>query len=247
MGAINFSIDSKLIETLHNHLPLDVFIETGTFKGDTIDVIKNYFNHIYSIELSEYYYNQVINKFGSDPKISFIHGDSATALQEIVPKVQDRSIVFWLDAHWCVANSTAGELSQCPLLAELCAIKKLNTKSIIIIDDARLFLATPQEPHEVSNWPSLHEVIQTLFSLSNEHQLSIVNDCILFSPTSIEEPIKNYARIHGVDWLDILNRCRDTEAMLLKVNQYIDMLQNIGFWRRVRQLAGYSLRRMGIL
>lgn len=224
MGAITFSIDSRLIEALKGHLPFDVFVETGTFQGNTIEIVKPYFNTIYSVELSDHYYEKAVEKFGDDPSLTLIHDDAARALKMIVPTLNPRPVIFWLDAHWCVANATAGELSQCPLLEELHAIEQLNHQSMIIIDDARLFLATPQAPHEVSNWPTFHEIIQTLFKLSCDHQLAVVNDCILFFPKTIEASIKSYACQYGIDWLDVLNRCRDTEAMLIAVNQDNDRL-----------------------
>lgn len=242
MGAVTFSIDPRLIAVLNNHLAFDVFVETGTFRGETIDTIKSYFKRIYSVELSPHYYEKAMHKFGDDPKITLLNADSASALKTILPDIQDRPAIFWLDAHWCVADATAGELSQCPLLDELHAIKQLNNQSMIIIDDARLFLATPQAPHEISNWPTLHAITQALFNLSSNHQLCVVNDCILFFPQSIEEQIKQFSSQHGVDWLDILNRCRDGEALLIKVSQENEMLHNLGFWKRIRGLFGYSRR-----
>ncbi|MDP3704622.1 MAG: hypothetical protein Q8R24_01775 [Legionellaceae bacterium] len=242
MGAVTFSIDPRLIAALNNHLAFDVFVETGTFRGETIDIIMSHFNRIYSVELSPHYYENAVRKFADDPNITIVNADSATALKAILPEIQDRPAMFWLDAHWCVADATAGEMSQCPLLAELDAIKQLNDQSMIIIDDARLFLATPQAPHEISNWPTLDAITRALFRLSSRHQICVVNDCILFFPQAIEEQIKQFSYQHGVDWLDLLNRCRDSEALLIKVSQENDMLHNLGFWRRIRGLFGYSWR-----
>src|SRR5574337_1443085 len=135
MGAVTFSLDPKLIQVLHTSLPLNIFVETGTFKGDTVAIVKEYFKQIYSIELSKEYYEQVKNRFDNMQNLSLIHGDSANALKSIMPEIKDRSTIFWLDAHWCVAENTAGEMSQCPLLAELDAIQTLNSTSMIAIDD----------------------------------------------------------------------------------------------------------------
>lgn len=242
MGAVTFSIDRRLIQCLQEHLPFDVFVETGTFRGETVEAVLPYFKQIYSVELSPVYYEEARQKFATHPQVSLIQGDSAQALETVLKTTQDRSVVFWLDAHWCVANATAGELSQCPLLAELKAINHLNENSMIIIDDARLFLATPQAPHEITNWPTLHEIMQTLFLLSPHHQVSIVNDCILFFPSSLIEVVKQFSHVHGVDWLDISNRCKDSEALLVKVCQENDMFHNMGVWKRMRGILGYVKR-----
>jgi len=219
MGAVTFSIDSRLIETLKQKLPFDVFVETGTFRGETIDLIKEHFNHIYSVELSQTYYQEARAKFDNDPKVTLIHGDSAKAITSIVQQTRDRPTLFWLDAHWCVASNTAGDSSQCPLLAELDAINPLNNESMIIIDDARLFLAAPPAPHEISHWPTLDAITRRLYKLSSSHQLVVVNDCILFYPDSIEPTIQAFAYQHGIDWLSVMDKSRDYNKLL---DQLID-------------------------
>ena len=53
MGAIHFSIDLKLLETIIQKNPFDAFVETGTYKGDSVDAIRHLFAEIHTIELSE--------------------------------------------------------------------------------------------------------------------------------------------------------------------------------------------------
>ena len=55
MGAVHFSLDTNLVKAIKSVLSLDVFVETGTFKGDTIENVKDYFTEIHSVELSEEY------------------------------------------------------------------------------------------------------------------------------------------------------------------------------------------------
>ncbi|MDR1514735.1 MAG: hypothetical protein LBS45_03495 [Synergistaceae bacterium] len=54
-------------------------------------------------------------------------------------------MLFWLDAHWS-GGDTAGENIQCPLLEELKIILDSNSSHFILIDDARLILASPLLP-----------------------------------------------------------------------------------------------------
>ena len=58
MGAVNFSLDRKLVECLKESLPLDVLVETGTFEGDTIANVGELFSEVYSVELSEELYQK---------------------------------------------------------------------------------------------------------------------------------------------------------------------------------------------
>lgn len=214
MGAVTFSIDPELIQTLQNNLNLDIFIETGTFKGDALDIVKNNFKQIYSIELSQEYYQRAAERFAEYSHITILQGDSGKALGNFVSKIKNQAAVFWLDAHWCVANSTAGELSQCPLLAELNAIGNLHSDSVIIIDDARLFLATPPIPHEITQWPSFTDIIKALTHLSQSHCIMIINDCVVFYPNKIDKVVHLFAHQHGINWLSVLDKSRDYDKLL---------------------------------
>ncbi len=227
MGAVTFSINPKLVETLCAHLPLSTFVETGTFKGDTIDIVKSYFKYIYSIELSPEYYEQAKEKFEEDIAVTILQGDSAEVIKNIMPKVQEQATLYWLDAHWCVATNTAGEQSQCPLLAEIQAIKQLNANSIIVIDDARLFLTTPPKPHEITHWPSFDAVINALRQLSATHHLMVLNDCILFYPHQIALVIQAFAHEHGINWLTILDKSRDYDIVAEQLKHKDAIIQSL--------------------
>ena len=53
MGAVSFSLDRKLVESLKASLPLDVLVETGTFEGNTVAEVRDLFTEIHSVELSD--------------------------------------------------------------------------------------------------------------------------------------------------------------------------------------------------
>ncbi|WAR46601.1 hypothetical protein [Methylomonas rapida] len=201
MGAVNFSLDVQLVSSLKKVLPLPVFFETGTFKGDTIKAMIPFFDRIITVELSEPLWLEASHRFSSESKVETCHGHSPDVIVRFMPALQDASVLYWLDAHWCVADDTSGEKSQCPLLEEIQAIGSLNENSVIIVDDARLFLAPPPAPHEVSQWPSFDKIITELRRLSNVHELMVINDVIVFYPGSINKQITDYARAVGVDWL----------------------------------------------
>ncbi|HLB34832.1 MAG: hypothetical protein A3F67_03290 [Verrucomicrobia bacterium RIFCSPHIGHO2_12_FULL_41_10] len=203
MGAITFSLDSKLVEAIKKTLQPTVFFETGTYKGDTVyNQIKN-FNKIISVELAHDLWSTACKRFEQYQHIEIIHGDSPKVLEDCYSRISGESVLYWLDAHWCVALGTAGEKSQCPLLKELSAIKELNENSVILIDDARLFLAPPLAPHEITEWPQFHDIIKHLYALSTEHEMMVVNDIIIYYPIKLKDDIINYAQHCGVDWLNI--------------------------------------------
>jgi Glycosyl transferase family 2 len=201
MGAVNFSLDVRLVNALKKALPFPVFFETGTFKGDTVNIMLPLFDRLITAELSEPLWSEVTNRFAGEKRVEPYLGNSPDIISQFQPELKDTSVLFWLDAHWCVADDTSGEQSQCPLLQEILAIGQLNDQSIILIDDARLFLAPPPAPHESSQWPSFDKIINALHHLSNQHELMVINDVIAYYPIIAREYITNYAREVGVDWL----------------------------------------------
>jgi len=94
------------------------------------------------------------------------------------------------------------------LIDELRAIGRLHPKSAVLIDDARLYLATPPAPHRVSDWPDFHAVVQALLELSPTHRLMVWNDVILFYPEAFSGVVKEFAGRCGTDWLVLAHHAR---------------------------------------
>lgn len=205
MGAVTFSLDVELVTLLKTSLPLDVLVETGTFKGDTVAELETSFEKVISIELSEKLCTEAKKRFVGFNHVRVIQGNSAVELFELKDELHNIGVLYWLDAHWCVATDTAGELSQCPLLEELQAIGRLNSDSVLLIDDARLFLAPPLAPHEISQWPSFHQIVSSLLFMSSEHEVMVINDVIAFFPKKTKGAMESFAQKNGTDWLIAFN------------------------------------------
>jgi len=225
MGAVIFSLDVNLAKVLKDDLGFGVFVETGTFRGETVEVLKDKFNRIYTIELSSEYYAEACAKFAGLDHVHVLQGDSAQVLKTVVADLKDVSTLYFLDAHWCVAESTAGKKSQCPLLAELESIGTLNETSVIIIDDARLFLAPPLAPHEISQWPTLNEILNQLDAMSSSHEVMVLNDNILFFPAATKAAISEYASKNGVDWLETVHKTDDYDNLRQQFEGLLEQLK----------------------
>lgn len=114
------------------------FVEAGTYLGETIDNIKNTFQKVYTIEVSEKLYKQAKHKFQGASNVTCFHGDSATLLKNLLPLLTEPT-VFWLDAHWSMGN-TAFQDVHVPLYKELDVIlSEMKETSLVIVDDVRLF------------------------------------------------------------------------------------------------------------
>jgi len=208
MGAIHFSIDPLLAGLLASRLDLSVFIETGTFHGDSVAVVRQFFKEIHTCELSPELYAAAAQRFANDPAVGCHLASSSDWLPTIVPRYSGRPVMFWLDAHWCVAGHTKGEESQCPLLDELKALGPLHADSVIWIDDARYFTAPPPQPLQAKGWPTFQQVLERLQSLSKVHHMVLADDTILFYPPKVSSEVAEYLHIHGADWLAIAHNSR---------------------------------------
>lgn len=147
----------------------NILIETGTYLGDTTDAVKDYFEKLYTIELSESLYKKAQKKFQGSAKICCYQGNSKDVLKEILPKV-DGKIIFWLDAHYS-GGITAKDDKQTPILEELDLIFKENKKSVILIDDAREFGTS-------ADYPTLFNLKHFILKTHPNAEIEIYNDII---------------------------------------------------------------------
>jgi hypothetical protein len=212
MGAISFSIDKKMLQFFRQHLPITTFVETGTYQGVSLNVAAEIFSECHSIELSQSLYDDAKRRFAGRTNILLYQGESAVTLNVACEQFAERPVVFWLDAHWCVGENTAGQDSQSPLRDELRAIKSLHAQSVVLIDDARLYLCPPPQPHRFTDWPDFHDIVILLQHLSQHHRLMILNDVIMFYPESIQADMALFARQQGIDWLIVANNSRELMA-----------------------------------
>jgi hypothetical protein len=239
MGAITFSIDLEFVECLRDSLALEVFVETGTFEGEAVERVRPLFSEIHTIELSLAYFERAKAQFGSAEGVSVYHGDSREVLRSLRERLERRPVLYWLDAHWCAESAASGGSTPCPLLGELEAVGTLNLESVVLIDDARLFIATPPAPHDVADWPRFDQVLQRLTQMSTGHELMVINDVIAFFPSSLAARLSSYAHCRGFDLLATIHRLEGLE-------QECGMLRNVAAERltaleeKEREIAALS-------
>lgn len=117
---------------------LEVLIETGTGYGEMIYATKDFFKHIYSVELSEELAQAAQQKYGKHANVQVIHGDSSRVLPTLLPAIVEPTL-FWLDAHYSSGPTARGE-SDTPIMQELSLVLQASQqRNVILIDDARHF------------------------------------------------------------------------------------------------------------
>lgn len=208
MGAIHFSLNPALAGFFKNHLNLDVFVETGTFQGDTAAAAAEIFGRVHTIELSQELHAAAVRRFAGDDRVTTILSESPAALADLMGNAGDVPMFFWLDAHWCGAEGTAGMDAQTPLLDEIRALGRLHEDSVVVIDDARLYLATPPGPHRVSDWPDIDDLVRELEAVRQGHRLMIFDDVIVFYPGRLRDKLADFVRENAHDPLEMAHKAR---------------------------------------
>ena len=173
------SIVYNQIISIINDTPLknesfNIFVETGTHAGYTVKNMIPYFNKIHTIELSEEFYNDAVNKFKNNDNVILYLGDSAKVLPTLIDKLGGNTI-FFLDGHWSGGDTAQGD-KDCPLVEELVAINKFKHKSIIIIDDYRLFGTNYNEDWSLITDENIKKPIQEriIYTTVNNDRLILV-------------------------------------------------------------------------
>jgi hypothetical protein len=160
-----------------------IFIETGTFLGDTIDLLKNDFEKLISFELSEELAIKAKKRFTNDINIKILHGDSGKLLANVLNEISDPCL-FWLDGHYSSEFWIGDEFirtakgdKDTPILEELKAILKHPIKNhIILIDDARCFTGK-------GDYPKIREIKKKIKDSNPNYHIKVKNDIIRISPT----------------------------------------------------------------
>lgn len=166
-------IKQQVIEHFAQKFGTRVFVETGTYYGDMVDAMRERFDQIYSIELSEFLCQAANKRFARYKHIEIIHGDSAVELKKLLAQINQPAL-FWLDGHYS-AGITARGSKDCPVLEELEPILKTTLRHVIIIDDARCFGSE-------SAYPSLEELTAFVKRFWNDADISVDLDCIRIIP-----------------------------------------------------------------
>jgi hypothetical protein len=246
MGAITFSIDSRLVDLLESSLPLDAFVETGTFEGDTVAQIVNRFREVHTIEIASDRAAAAAQRFRGDQSVHVHHGDSAAVLLSLRETLRDRPVVYWLDAHYCDPGdaSTTSQTSGCALLGELEAIGPLNAQSVVLIDDARYFLCAPPTSERGEEWPRLQQVLSGLNALSSGHEPVVINDVVMFYPTAMIDAVAEFARLNSIDWLAVLHRRdaleREREGLIAILDERLALISRLDRELREANAARYA-------
>lgn len=137
---------------LRHNLPDAVWVETGTYQGETTQLLSKVSSFVYTIEPEPTLYSNAVAKFEGNSRVTVINDISENALPLLLPELSG-NICFWLDGHFSGGVTYAGP-NDTPLVYELAHIEKFLKRFqavTILIDDIRLC----GRKHAYGDYPSL--------------------------------------------------------------------------------------------
>tara|TARA_B100001094_G_scaffold113587_1_gene109556 strand:- start:791 stop:1345 length:555 start_codon:yes stop_codon:yes gene_type:complete len=141
----------KTLTDIVDHFSVDgdnfnVFLETGTYLGETVEELQPYFLNIHTIEISEYLFNRYKQEHNDYDNVTIHLGDSSYEIPNVLKELnKDDNTIFWLDGHFSSGMTSKGN-KDCPLIEECKSIDTVykSNEAIILIDDYTLFGTTDE-------------------------------------------------------------------------------------------------------
>jgi hypothetical protein len=176
-----------------DNIRIYAFVETGTAAGDSVKEAARHIGLCHTIELIPE--RQLIDQ--SISNIFWHRGNSIDVLPGIIESLlaeksrcglkegQYYYTLFWLDAHYSGNTPNTTGYKECYLLEELDIISAMSQHSIILIDDARLFMGKPPQPNNAGDWPSVQQIFRKIEEKYPYFIVTIIDDYILAIPDRI--------------------------------------------------------------
>jgi hypothetical protein len=121
--------DKQMVENtllLKDKFGLNTIIETGTYIGESTQLLSTLFDKVYSCEL---FYGRYVDRYTDllkNDKVKLVEGSSVDVLPNMFDEIGNDKFILYLDAH---------EKSSLPLRDELQIVADYGFKPVIIIHD----------------------------------------------------------------------------------------------------------------
>jgi len=168
-----------LIRALAVRFSVRQFVETGTLEGHTAALAATIVHVVHTIEISPVMHKKAIPECRNNPRLHRHLGNSVDIIPAILPQLSGPTL-WYLDGHWSAIGAKLGP--ECPVLEEL-ALLADRPADVIVVDDARLFIAPPGPPHNPDEWPSIDQVVAAMRCEGRHIQLCI--DSLIGSPAPL--------------------------------------------------------------
>jgi hypothetical protein len=148
-----------------------VFVETGTYMGDTAAYAAQFSKRVITLEPFGKLYEEAKLRFARSPSVEVINAPSEEAFPQILPALSG-DVTFWLDAHYSGEGTFIGQHIS-PIELELESIRPhlpRLSRCVVMVDDMRGFGLSPGYP--------LPEVM-VQWAIANEMKWHIEHDILV--------------------------------------------------------------------
>ena len=140
---------------------MDIWLETGTYYGETAAYLSDYCREFHSIEPSFEIFKTAKAKTSNKKNVYLYHGSSEKLFEKLILRILEsnpKEITFWLDGHYSGGETfLSSELTS--IIYELDTLEKYIDKlpeCVVLIDDVRCF--DPENPR-YSRYPDVNYLI----------------------------------------------------------------------------------------
>lgn len=194
MGLIYPGPPKELVQRIARAENISMFIETGTYYGETTSWAASIFKKVITIEASEIIYNQAKEKLSQYKNIQHFFGDSAEILKN---EIITESTLFWLDAHYSAGDTYE---KNNPLLTEIETINQSSHDTYILVDDARLISSKWRNEH----YCELKDIIKLLEV--RDRYIVLFEDVLIAVPRKASSIVDDYTNMMSeLYWQQFLN------------------------------------------
>lgn len=175
----------KIVRDIFGALPLEVAIETGTFRGGSTGFFASTFGiPVYSVELDPTYHAYSKRRLRNFTQIYFSQGDSREFLRRLSNQANltSKFAFFYLDAHWW---------DDLPLLEEIQIVRQHWKRFVVLVDDFKVSGDAGYEYDdygagkilELECFPELKDMNLDCFfpSLPSAEESGLRRGCVVFS------------------------------------------------------------------
>jgi hypothetical protein len=135
-----------------------VWVETGTYRGDTAYFLSKIGQRVISIEPHFGLFAAVIQRFEGNPRISVKNDTSESSFEATITELSGPTC-FWLDGHFSGEGTFKAD-NESQIRTELDALGKhlLSIQPLVVfVDDFRCF--TYSNAYEPSEYPSANTLV----------------------------------------------------------------------------------------
>lgn len=188
------SLSRQFLQQMVDVFNCDIFVETGTYLGNTTAKASNLFNTVHTVEAYKPLALRAQTRFINQSHITVHHGTSPDVFNKILPDLKKQGpIFFFLDAHYSGEGTGTGK--EGPNVAdgitairqELAAICENKVQDcIILIDDIRGFGTQTDSKTYLGCWayPPLKDVCTQLHAINKNFSSFLIGDMLLSFDTT---------------------------------------------------------------